>query len=438
MSYENPRYIEQDPTAFARGFEKTFGGFVDKWEAEKAEIEKLAKENDAILAAGYSAASLGPVRNLGVKLQDGLQGAVNNMVKAGFANKTKAEQALALQKVGLLKQGADQLNALLSMDSSNIDKRNSPLLMKLRNSILLGDDSVSITGEGEDVSFQLKDGEKISLTDIANSRLMDTSQYQQEWSEIRKETASKIEQQMASAIRSGMPAEQVKQNAKKILMQNFGGKAEDLKSYYYSNVLTLEQKQGKAPIYKSTDYLKDGEKGAKEMEAQENIVIDSMLNDVLSATSNVSAYVSAPKPVVQKPTAGQIKEGKALQEIGYTAQSFYENANPLGYGINPAGVTIGTTDLNKQNYVYGLENMGFNVIKKRGPEDEDFYEEFVVRPVGSTKEVTIRQGEQPDIVLKKLLMAKGATSQQADQIILNARQTFKSAQAPSSDLPILK
>ena len=89
--------------------------------------------------------------------------------------------------------------------------------MKLRNSILLGDDSVSITGEGEDVSFQLKDGEKISLTDIANSRLMDTSQYQQEWSEIRKETASKIEQQMASAIRSGMPAEQVKQNAKKIL-----------------------------------------------------------------------------------------------------------------------------------------------------------------------------------------------------------------------------
>lgn len=435
MSYENPRYIEQDPGAFARGFESTFGGFVDKWEQEKAEIEKLAKENDAILAAGYSAASLGPVRNLGAKLQEGLQGAVNNMVESGFANKTKAEQALALQKVGLLKQGADQLNALLSMDSSNIDKRNSPLLMKLRNSILLGDNNVSITGEGEDVSFQLKDGEKISLTDIANSRLMDTSEYQQEWSEIRKETASKIEQQMASAIRSGMPAEQVKQNARKILMQNFGGKAEDLKSFYYSNVLTLEDKKGKAPIYKSTDYLKDGEKGAKEMEAQENIVIESMLNDVLSATSNVSAYVSTPKPATVKPSAGQVKDQKLMQDVGYTAQSFYENISPLGYGINPAGITIGTTDLNKQNYVYGLENMGFNVIEKRGPEDEETYEEFVVSPIGSSKKITIRQGEQPDVVLKKLLIAKGATAQQAEQILVNARQTFKSSQTSSSDLP---
>lgn len=313
MSYENPRYIEQDPGAFARGFESTFGSFVDKWEAEKAEKEKLAKENDAILAAGYSAASLGPIRNLGSKLQEGLQGAFNNMVENGFANKTKAEQALSLQKVGLLKQGADQLNTLLSMDSANIDKRNSPLLMKLRNSILLGDDSVSIAGEGEDVSFQLKDGEKISLSEIANSRLMNSSEYQQEWSEIRKEAASKIEQQMASAIRNGMPIDKVKENARKILIQNFGGKAEDLKSFYYSNVIPSEKTKGYAPIYKSTDYLKAGEQGAKAMSEQENIVIESMLEDVLSATSNVNAYVSAPKPAMVKPSAGQVKELQAQQ-----------------------------------------------------------------------------------------------------------------------------
>ena len=354
MSYENPRYIEQDPTAFARGFESTFGGFVDKWEAEKAEKEKLAKENDAILAAGYSAASLGPVRNLGAKLQDGLQGAVNNMVKAGFANKTKSEQALALQKVGLLKQGADQLNALLSMDSSNIDKRNSPLLMKLRNSILLGDDSVSIIGEGEDVSFQLKDGEKISLTDIANSRLMDTSQYQQEWSEIRKETASKIEQQMASAIRSGMPAEQVKQNAKKILMQNFGGKADDLKSFYYSNVLPPDKTKGYAPVYKSTDYLKAGEEGMKAMDEQDKIVLDAMLEDVLGATSNVSTYVSAPKPTAVKLDANQVKQQEAQQRASAIDNLTFKGLEidlPRGAQgpVAPQGTSVSFTDPSTAN-----------------------------------------------------------------------------------------
>lgn len=353
MSYENPRYIEQDPGAFARGFESTFGSFVDKWEAEKAEKEKLAKENDAILAAGYSAASLGPIRNLGSKLQEGLQGAFNNMVENGFANKTKAEQALSLQKVGLLKQGADQLNTLLSMDSANIDKRNSPLLMKLRNSILLGDDSVSITGEGEDVSFQLKDGEKISLSEIANSRLMNSSEYQQEWSEIRKEAASKIEQQMASAIRNGMPIDKVKENARKILIQNFGGKAEDLKSFYYSNVIPSEKTKGYAPIYKSTDYLKAGEQGAKAMSEQENIVIESMLEDVLSATSNVNAYVSAPKPSMVKPSAGQVKELQAQQRVSAIDSITFKGLGELPAGaqgpVAPKGSSVNFTDPSMAN-----------------------------------------------------------------------------------------
>jgi hypothetical protein len=349
MSYENPRYIEQDPGAFARGFESTFGGFVEQWEKEKAEKEKLAKENDAILAAGYSAATLGPIKNIGEKLQQGLQGAFNNMVELGFKDKTKAEQALTLQKVGTLKQGADQLNALLSMDSSNMDRRNSPLLMELRNAILLGDDSVSIAGEGEDVSFQLKDGKKITLSEIANSRLMDTSEYQQEWSEIRKEAASKIEQQMASAIRSGMPADKVKENARKILIQNFGGRAEDLKSFYYSNSIPSDKTKGYAPIYKSPDYLKAGDQGLKAMDEQEEIVIQAMLDDVLSATSNVGAYVSAPRPTVAKPTTEQAKQQQAQQRASAIDAITFKGLEvdlPRGAQgpVAPKGASVSFTD----------------------------------------------------------------------------------------------
>lgn len=184
------------------------------------------------------------------------------------------------------------------------------------------------------------------------------------------------------------------------------------------------------------DDMPDEDK-SKMLEDQDKFIISSLKKRIEDGSKVINSDKN--KVVLpQAPSAAQIKQGETFEEIDYTAQSFYENAQSLGYGINPSGVTIGTTDLNKQNYVYGLENMGFNVIKRRGPEDEKTFTEFIVAPIGSSKEIIIRQGEQPDIVFKKLLIAKGATPRQAEQVLVNARQRFKSAQTPGSDLPIIQ
>jgi hypothetical protein len=442
MSYRNPGDIQvADPSAFMNSFEQVASKWSQYYESKAEERKKKEQAGDLALANFQKSMNYSDlVKNYGAEATNTIKSYIEDKyVKSGvFKDATSSQRQEIFDDININLIGKMQkAEKGLSLDNTDID-------------VSMFDDSPEfqdflLNKNRSGAAFTIKDGSiGYKYIDTENKeRFISADSIPDKLDSIKTKTqiyegiGKQIDEYVKDIDYSYGTSDNVKPAYQKVNEQTTSLFAkmdsQDRRAYFEKAMQDAGQQEPKYAYGDFPSEMPDDEK-AKALELQDKFIMSSLKKRI---EDNSKVINSDKNKVVRpsQPTATQVKDQKSLQDIGATAQSFYENVSPLGYGINPAGITIGVTDLNKQNYTYGLENMGFNVIEKRGPEDEDTYEEFVVSPIGSTKKIVIRQGEQPDIVLKKLLMAKGATNQQAEQILVNARQTFKSGQETSSDLP---
>ena len=450
MSYRNPGDIQvADPSAFINAFEQKTSKWADYYETKAKERAKKEEANDIALA-NFNKSMNYPdlVKNYGSEAVKVIKDYVEtNIVANGkFRDATVSQRQdiyddLNINLIGKMQKAEKGL----AFDNTDVDLSMFETSPEFQHFL----ENKNRSG----AAFAIKDGAigYKYLDDQQKEHFIDADLIPDKLDGIKTRTQiyEGIGKQVDEVIRdidySYGTSDNLKPAYSKVNEQVtslFANMDEQDKRAYFEKA---QQDAGlQRPKFTYGDFPEDmpDEEKTKILEEQDKFIISSLKKRIEDGSKVINSDKN--KIVLPKaPSAAQVQQGKTLEDVNYTTQSFYQNIGSLGYGVNPAGVTTGTTDLNKQNYVYGLENMGFNVIEKRGLEGEDdeekvTYEEFVVAPVGSSKKITIRQGEQPDIVFKKLLMAKGATPQQAEQILLNSRQTLKSAQAPGSDLPILK
>ena len=246
MSYRSPKmYSQADPTAFSKGFEAAFEKQQSAFEEDLRQREALAAEAEETLKGLYDQADLGIINGIDSTFNNALQDMLNNVVENGdFANASVGEQAKMLQDLRFKKTAMQRIGEIMGVDQEDWDLRNDPKISAFRNSLLKGEQP-QIQSDGMNLKIKGSFGE-ITLDDIANTRLLNKSGYQETLDSINDDFGQKYNKAINEAYKQGKSDEEI-QLLKDQYKQTYGSLIKnsdpDLKSYIKFNVGKSEDEQ---------------------------------------------------------------------------------------------------------------------------------------------------------------------------------------------------
>ena len=203
MSYRNPQIFFADPQALQKGFEAGFSSMQAKFEKERLEKERIAKEQDEALAGAYNASDLSGIANLDTRIMDGLQKSIDSIINDGsFATASASDQAKMIRQVSAVKNTVARLGELAGIDPEDWDSRNSPKLSALKSALTRGDESVNIVGKGLDLKIVGDFGE-ITLDEIASAKFMNKTDFRDDYDKITSTFKKDAFTYMENAAKAG-------------------------------------------------------------------------------------------------------------------------------------------------------------------------------------------------------------------------------------------
>jgi len=210
MSYRNPQIFFADPSALQRGFDAGFSSMQAKFEKERLEKERIAKEQDEALAGAYNTSDLSGIANLDTRIMDGLQKSIDSIIDDGsFATASASEQAKMIRQVSTVKNTVARLGELAGIDPKDWDSRNSAKLSALKSALTRGDKSVNIVGKGLDLKIVGDFGE-ITLDELASARFMNKTDFRDEYNKMTSTFKKEAFKYMENAAKAGTEIEEDK------------------------------------------------------------------------------------------------------------------------------------------------------------------------------------------------------------------------------------
>ena len=367
MSYTNPKIYVSDPLAFSKGFESSFDKFQgmfeqqkaerqQEFEQEKAEKERLKRDQDLALAKGYAAVDIGKINNVDLKLNQGLQDALNGVVESGqFANATPAEQQKMLQELQVLKASMQRIGEIASIDPDNWDSRNSNLLTAFRTAIINGDDSIEVVGEGLNMKIKGNFGE-MTLDDISNFKVMTKNKYQDVYDEFKNNFVATAEKRITQVAKIGGDVEAEKQRIREDYKKLLRAQGPELLSYLYSNEVDDNvHESNKSFVYadpRVLETLSDKEKDAF-ISDQFNSLADNMYNKAMDTFIDPTPYIAKPTP---EPNYALAFSSQLGGSIGYAPETYF----------NRLSATSGYSDINLNNDLTITYNRPVEIEDEKG------------------------------------------------------------------------
>ena len=321
MSYRNPQVYFADTQAFSKGFEESFGKFQQKFEEERLEKERIAKEQDEALAGAYKSSDLSAIAGLDARMMDGLQSSIDAIITEGsFATASASEQAKMLRKVSSIKGTIGRLGELAQIDNKDWDMRNSPKLGALKAAMTRGDKSIKIEGKGLDLKITGDFGE-VSLDELSSAKFMKRSDYEEDYKALNSAFRTKADLIFKEAAKLGLSVEEIE---KKLSEQfTFMLKNEDspeLWSYLYSNeISSATQREGGSMYYNDPDVV-SGFKSIEEKDAFSDKQFTLMANELgqkaIGSVYNYSDFAAAYKMQAEQERALEYAKIRASQTTG--------------------------------------------------------------------------------------------------------------------------
>ena len=376
MSYRNPQVYFADTQAFSKGFEESFGKFQQKFEEERLEKERIAKEQDEALAGAYKASDLSDIAGLDTRIMDGLQSSIDAIITDGsFATASASEQAKMLRKVSAIKGTIGRLGELAQIDNKDWDMRNSPKLGALKAAMTRGDKSIKIEGKGLDLKITGDFGE-VSLDELASAKFMKRSDYEEDYKALNSAFRTKADSIFKEAAKLGLPVEEIEKKLSEQFM--FMLKNEDspeLWSYLYSNeISSATQREGGSMYYNDPDVVSEF-KSIEEKDAfsdkQFTLMANELAQKAIGSVYNYSDFAAAYKMQAEQERALELAKIRASQ----TTKTTTPKATDLDKIIGGQYESL-KENLNTLNDTAWLSNLSEMV--KKGPEFKQVVDALLV------------------------------------------------------------
>ena len=368
MSYTDPKIYFSDPLAFQKGFNSSFDRFSKMYEAEAVQRQKIEKEKQVAMAKAYNAADLGSLENVDLKFNNALQDELNEIIDTGqFANASASEKSKILQSLSTKKQNYEKIGKIASSDPETWDVRNSENLTKFKTAIMSGDESLSISGRGNDMKIKFNDGE-ITMGEISSARILDTSEYEAEFEKFEDDFEKFATKKMESAYEAGKSQEEIALELKKNYFQKIKDRKGEFISYLYSNVASDEaRKNGGSILYGDPKIMEQlgPEEAGPFVDRQFNIAAEDLFKRFTDRQIDVSKFAMR-KPVKTetpyKPTAADKKMAANNEKLDkLMPQIDAVDWEELSIDRSSDGPYMRGIDFNSPQVVNKLSKLGYSV-----------------------------------------------------------------------------
>lgn len=286
MSYRNPQIFFADSTALQKGFEAGFSSMQGKFEKERLEKERIAKEQEDALKEAYNNSDLSDVANLDTRIMAGLQSSIDSIIEKGkFATASASEQAKMLRQVSAVKNTIQRLGDLAAMPQENWDIRNSAKISTLKTALTKGDKSINIVGDGLDLKIVGDFGE-VTLDELSAAKFMDKTGFDDEYQDLTTKFIKNAEARYAVAASQGVELD--KQDFKTMFFNIVKKEGDpELWSYLYSNQMDSKKMEGR--FYGDPETKKVV--GEDYEDRQFNTMIDDLFENVIGSAYDSKALL---------------------------------------------------------------------------------------------------------------------------------------------------
>jgi len=350
MSYRNPQVYFADTQAFSKGFEESFGKFQQKFEDERLEKERVAKEQDESFAEALKASDLSGIVGLDTRIMDGLQNSIDSIIKeGGFATASASEQAKMLRKVSAVKSAVSRLGELAQIDNKDWDMRNSTKLGSLKAALTRGDKSIRIEGKGLDLKI-IGDFGEVSLDELSASKFMKRSDYEGEYKDLNSSFITKADSIFKEAAKLGLGIEEIEKSLEQqyyFLLRNNGDA--ELFSYLLSNEVSAEgQKEAGSMYYNDPDIAKTftPEENNAFVEKQIKAMSSDLAKKAIGSVYNYSEFAAAYKLKAEQERSMEWAKINAANNSGTNAPPRLTNQQAEAYQLGRSAIR-GREELNK-------------------------------------------------------------------------------------------
>lgn len=286
MSYRNPQIFFADSTALQKGFDAGFSSMQGKFEKERLEKERIAKEQEDALKEAYNSSDLSDIANLDTRIMAGLQSSIDSIIEKGqFATASASEQAKMLRQVSAVKNTIQRLGDLAAMPQENWDIRNSAKISALKTALTKGDKSINIVGDGLDLKIVGDFGE-VTLDELSAAKFMDKTGFNDEYEDLTTEFIKNAESRYAVAASQGVELD--REDFRNMFFNIIKTKGDpELWSYLYSNQMDSKKMEGR--FYGDPETKKVA--GEDYEDRQFNTMIDDLFETVIGSAYDSKALL---------------------------------------------------------------------------------------------------------------------------------------------------